>query len=60
MLPYIQSFLSLIKLLLKILLELWSTAEETIRVIAFLNILHIATSKEFVLEELLEVSHMLW
>lgn len=59
MLPYTQSFSFLTKPLLNILLELWSTAEKTIRIIAFLNILHIATSKEFVLEELLEVSYML-
>jgi len=58
MLPYFQSFSSSIKSLLKILLKLWSSGEETVPVIAFLNILHIATSKEFILEELLEVRSM--
>ncbi|XP_028045568.1 nucleolar complex protein 2 homolog [Monomorium pharaonis] len=57
MLPYIQPFSSLTKSLLEILLKLWSTADETVRVIAFLNILHFATSKEFVLEELLETMY---
>ncbi|XP_071628025.1 nucleolar complex protein 2-like isoform X2 [Temnothorax longispinosus] len=52
--PYTQSFSSLSKPLLRILLKLWSTAEETVCVIAFMNILHIATNKEFVLEKLLE------
>jgi len=55
MLTYTQSLSFLSKPLLRILLELWSTAEETVCVIAFMNILYIATSKEFVLEELLEV-----
>lgn len=55
MLPYFQSFSSSIKSLLRILLKLWSATEETVRITAFLNILYIATSKEFVLEELLEV-----
>jgi len=58
MLPYFQSFSSSIKSLLKILLKLWSSGEETVPVIAFLNILHIATNKEFILEELLEVRSM--
>ncbi|KAG5330616.1 NOC2L protein, partial [Acromyrmex charruanus] len=60
MLPYFQSFSSLIKSLFKILLKLWSSGEETVPVIAFLNILHtkyIATSKEFILEELLEIMY---
>ncbi|KYN06176.1 PREDICTED: nucleolar complex protein 2 homolog [Cyphomyrmex costatus] len=57
MLPYFQSFSYLIKSLLKILLKLWSAAEETVRIIAFLNILHIATSKKFVLDELLETMY---
>lgn len=55
MLTYTQSLSFLSKPLLRILLELWSTAEETVCVIAFMNILYIANSKEFVLEELLEV-----
>ncbi|XP_011703942.1 PREDICTED: nucleolar complex protein 2 homolog [Wasmannia auropunctata] len=54
MLPYTRSFSSLTKPLLKILIKLWSTAEETVRVTAFLNILHIATSKESVLEKLVK------
>lgn len=57
MLPYFQSFSSLIKSLFKILLKLWSSGEETVPVIAFLNILHIATSKEFILEELLKTMY---
>ncbi|TGZ37887.1 nucleolar complex protein 2-like isoform X1 [Temnothorax longispinosus] len=55
--PYTQSFSSLSKPLLRILLKLWSTAEETVCVIAFMNILHIATNKEFVLEKLLETMY---
>jgi len=59
MLPYTQSFSSLTKPLVKILLKLWSTGEETVRVVAFLNILRIATShKESILEKLLKVSIM--
>ncbi|KYQ51750.1 Nucleolar complex protein 2 like protein [Trachymyrmex zeteki] len=57
MLPYFQSFSSSIKSLLRILLKLWSATEETVRITAFLNILYIATSKEFVLEELLETMY---
>lgn len=44
MLPYTQSFSSLTKPLLKLLLRLWSTGEETVRVVSFLSILRIATS----------------
>jgi len=58
MLLYTRSFSSLIKPLLRILIKFWSSAEETIRVTAFLNILHIAThtiNKEFVIEKLLKV-----
>lgn len=56
MLPYTQSFSSLTKPLLRILLNLWSTGEETVRVVAFINILRIATShKESTLEKLLKV-----
>lgn len=45
------------KPLLKILLKLWSSGEETVRVVAFLNILHIATNhKESILETMLKVS----
>lgn len=55
MLPYTRSFSSLTKPLLRILIKFWSTAEETVRVTAFLNILHIATKKESVLEKLLKV-----
>lgn len=57
MLPYIQSFSSLNKSFLRILIKLWSTSEETVRIIAFMIILHIATSKEFVLKELLEIMY---
>lgn len=56
MLPYMQSFSSLTKPLLRILLKFWSTGEETVRVVAFINILRIATSyKESTLEKLLKV-----
>lgn len=56
MLPYIQSFSSLKKPLLRVLLKFWSTGEETVRVVAFLCILRIATShKESILEILLKV-----
>lgn len=55
MLPYTRSFSSLTKPLLRILIKFWSSAEETVRVTAFLNILQIATKKESVLEKLLKV-----
>ncbi|EZA53701.1 Nucleolar complex protein 2-like protein [Ooceraea biroi] len=59
MLPYTQSFSSLTKPLLKILLELWSTGEETVRVVSFLNILRITTShKESILEKLLKTMYV--
>lgn len=56
MLPYTQSFSSLTKPLLKILLKFWSTGEESVRVVSFLSILRIATSnRESVLETLFKV-----
>lgn len=56
MLPYTQSFSSLTKPLLKILLKLWSTGEENVRVVAFINIFRVATNHtESVLEMLLKV-----
>ncbi|XP_024883333.1 nucleolar complex protein 2 homolog [Temnothorax curvispinosus] len=58
MLPYTRSFSSLTKPLLRILIKFWSTAEETVRVTAFLNILHIATKKESVLEKLLKTMYV--
>ncbi|XP_011176121.1 nucleolar complex protein 2 homolog isoform X2 [Solenopsis invicta] len=54
MLPYTRSFSSLTKPLLRSLIKFWSMEEETVRVTAFLNILHIATSQESVLEKLLK------
>ncbi|XP_015123285.1 nucleolar complex protein 2 homolog [Diachasma alloeum] len=45
MIPYTQSFSSLNKPLMKILLKLWSSGEETVRVVAFLNILQIAMNR---------------
>ncbi|XP_035724574.1 nucleolar complex protein 2 homolog [Vespa mandarinia] len=55
MLSYTQSFSSLKKPLLKVLLKFWSTGEETVRVVAFLCILRIATSqKESLLDTLLK------
>ncbi|KAL6258102.1 hypothetical protein P5V15_010020 [Pogonomyrmex californicus] len=58
MLPYTRSFSSLTKPLLRILIKFWSTAEETVRIVAFLNILYIATSKETVLEKLLKTMYV--
>ncbi|XP_043267395.1 nucleolar complex protein 2 homolog [Venturia canescens] len=59
MLPYTQSFSSLNKPLLRILLKLWSTGEETVRVVAFLSILQIATShRESVLETLMKTMYI--
>ncbi|XP_043580672.1 nucleolar complex protein 2 homolog [Bombus pyrosoma] len=59
MLPYTQSFSSLTKPLLKILLKFWSTGEETVRVVSFLNILRIATSnRESVLETLFKTMYV--
>ncbi|KYM93137.1 Nucleolar complex protein 2 like protein [Atta colombica] len=61
MLLYTRSFSSLIKPLLRILIKFWSSAEETIRVTAFLNILHIAThtiNKESVIEKLLKTMYV--
>ncbi|XP_015589405.1 nucleolar complex protein 2 homolog [Cephus cinctus] len=55
MLPYTQSFSTLSKPLLRILLKLWSTGEETVRVVAFLSILRFATgNKDSTLETLLK------
>ncbi|KAL0118609.1 hypothetical protein PUN28_009347 [Cardiocondyla obscurior] len=58
MIPYTRSFSSLTKPLVKILIKFWSTAEETVRVTAFLNILNIATKKESVLEKLLKTMYV--
>ncbi|XP_048261065.1 nucleolar complex protein 2 homolog isoform X2 [Bombus terrestris] len=59
MLPYTQSFSSLNKPLLKILLKFWSTGEETVRVVSFLSILRIATSnRESVLETLFKTMYV--
>ncbi|XP_070160038.1 nucleolar complex protein 2 [Polyergus mexicanus] len=59
MLPYTQSFSSLTKPLLRILLKFWSTGEETVRVVAFVNILRIAIShKESTLEKLLKTMYI--
>ncbi|KAL6449010.1 hypothetical protein ACFW04_000612 [Cataglyphis niger] len=59
MLLYTQSFSSLTKPLLRILLKLWSTGEEIVRVVAFINILRIATShKESTLEKLLKTMYI--
>ncbi|CAK9820567.1 Nucleolar complex protein 2 homolog [Anthophora plagiata] len=59
MLPYIQSFSSLSKPLLKILLKFWSSGEESVRVVSFLCILRIVTSnRESVLEMLLKAMYV--
>ncbi|XP_012143161.2 nucleolar complex protein 2 [Megachile rotundata] len=52
MLPYTQSFSSLNKILLRILLKFWTSGEETVRVVSFLCILRLATSNR---ESLLEM-----
>ncbi|CAK9795928.1 Nucleolar complex protein 2 homolog [Anthophora quadrimaculata] len=59
MLPYIQSFSSLTKPLLKILLKFWSSGEESVRVVSFLCILRIVTNnRESVLEMLLKAMYV--
>ncbi|XP_033226481.1 nucleolar complex protein 2 homolog [Belonocnema kinseyi] len=59
MLPFTQCYSSLRKPLLKILLKFWSSGEETVRIVAFLCILQIATSqKESVLETLLKTMYI--
>lgn len=64
MLPYMRSFSSLTKPLLRILLKLWSETvghcgDETVRVISFLNILYIAINhKESILEKLLKTMYV--
>uniref|UniRef100_A0A0C9QUP2 CG9246_1 protein n=1 Tax=Fopius arisanus TaxID=64838 RepID=A0A0C9QUP2_9HYME len=45
MVPYTQSFSSLSKPLMKILMKFWSSGEETVRVVAFLSILQIAINR---------------
>ncbi|XP_063979330.1 nucleolar complex protein 2 homolog [Diachasmimorpha longicaudata] len=45
MIPYTQSFSSLTKPLMKILIKFWSSGEETVRVVAFLSILQIAMNR---------------
>ncbi|XP_032681936.1 nucleolar complex protein 2 homolog [Odontomachus brunneus] len=59
MLLYTQSFSSLTKPLLRILLKLWSTGEENVRVVAFINIFRIATNHAgSVLEMLLKTMYV--
>lgn len=59
MLPYAQSYSSLKKPLLRILLKLWSTGEENARVVSFLNIIRIATSRqESILETLFKTMYI--
>ncbi|XP_076763302.1 nucleolar complex protein 2 [Xylocopa sonorina] len=59
MLPYMQSFSSLTKPLLRILLKFWSSGEETVRVVSFLNILRIATgNRESTLEMLFKAMYV--
>jgi nucleolar complex protein 2 len=59
MLPYTQSFSSLRKPLLRILIKYWSTSdEEIVRVISFLCIIKIATSQPSVLGNLQKVSKL--
>lgn len=56
MLPYFQSFSTMVKRLLKILLKFWSTGEESVRVVSFLSILRLATTqKDAQLETLYKV-----
>ncbi|XP_003694693.2 nucleolar complex protein 2 homolog [Apis florea] len=59
MLLYTQSFSSLTKPLLKILLKFWSSGEETVRVVSFLSILRIVTSnRKSVLEMLFKTMYV--
>lgn len=59
MLPYTLSFSSLTKPLLRILLKFWSRGEETVRIVAFLSILRIATNhRESALEMLLKAMYV--
>ncbi|XP_076239293.1 nucleolar complex protein 2 [Calliopsis andreniformis] len=59
MLPYTQSFSSMVKPLLKVLLKVWSSGEETVRVVSFLNILRIATThRESVLDTLFKTMYV--
>ncbi|XP_029036015.2 nucleolar complex protein 2 homolog isoform X1 [Osmia bicornis bicornis] len=59
MLPYAQSFSSLTKILLRILLKYWTSGEETVRVVSFLCILRVATSnRESVLEMLYKAMYV--
>lgn len=59
MLPYTQSFSSLNKILLRILLKFWTSGEETVRVVSFLCILRLATSnRESVLEMLYKAMYV--
>ncbi|XP_034951113.1 nucleolar complex protein 2 homolog [Chelonus insularis] len=56
---FTRSFSSLNKLLIRILLKLWSTGEESVRVIAFLNIYQLAkTREESLLETLLKSMYL--
>ncbi|XP_043465157.1 nucleolar complex protein 2 homolog [Leptopilina heterotoma] len=59
MLPYTHCYSSLRKPLLKILLKFWSSGEETVRVVAFLCIIQMATSqKESILEILVKTMYI--
>ena len=59
MLPYTQSFSSLTKPLLRILLKVWSSGEESVRVVSFLSILRIATTnRESVLDTLFKTMYV--
>ncbi|XP_018397154.1 PREDICTED: nucleolar complex protein 2 homolog [Cyphomyrmex costatus] len=55
---YTCSFSRLTKPLLRTLIKFWSSAEETVQVTAFLNILHVATNKKSVLEKLLKTMYV--
>lgn len=59
MLPYTLSFSSLTKPLLRTLIKFWSRGEETVRIVAFLSILRIATNhRESALEMLLKAMYV--
>ncbi|XP_012271343.1 nucleolar complex protein 2 homolog isoform X2 [Orussus abietinus] len=59
MLPYVHSFSTLSKPLLRILLQMWSSGEDTVRVVAFLNILHYALGRKgSILETLLKTMYV--
>ncbi|XP_008555720.1 nucleolar complex protein 2 homolog [Microplitis demolitor] len=59
MISFTQSFSSLNKPLLRILLKFWSTGEETVRIVAYLSIIQMATTrKESILDNLFRTMYI--